>query len=168
MFEAAKGLVLKDRAKARKALADEIKQNEKNELDAELDQLEREAKAELEAEGERATRAQRAADARMQILKIQGQQHDAAAAFDEAIAAANGAFERLERLHGERSKLEGDLDVTDGQRANIAGHARTTALVSAMWNAARPLSKRLRLSVVPGGPSKIKPLAAVYPQIEKE
>jgi hypothetical protein len=74
----------------------------------------------------------------------------------------------LERLHGERSKMEGDLDVADGTRPNIAGHARTTALVSAMWNAARPLSKRLRLSVVPGGPSKIRPIASVYPETEKE
>jgi len=167
MFEAARSLVLKDRSKARKALADEIKRNESDELDAELDQLEREENERLAAEQAETTRALRAADVRKEILQIQTRQHDAAKAFDAALTSANAAFEQLEQLAADTAKLERELG-GDGKRPVIAGYTRTTALVSAMWNSARPLSKRLRLSVVPGGPSKIKPLNAVYAKIEKE
>lgn len=161
MFEAARDLVLKDRGKARKALADEIKRNEKDELDAELDQLEQEAKAELAAEDERATRAQRDADARLALEDVAAKQRSAAMSFDAAIKAANDAFETLEALHGKVATLRQELD-GDSAVPNIAGHACTTALVSAMWHAARPLSKRLGLRAVPGGPSRIRPLAALY------
>ncbi|EBA13117.1 hypothetical protein RCCS2_04509 [Roseobacter sp. CCS2] len=114
MFEAARDLVLKDRGKARKALADEIKRNEKDELDAELDQLEQEAKAELVAEEADAARAQRAADARLALEAVAAKQRSAAMSFDAAIKAANDAFDMLEELHGEvatLSKLE-DIELT--------------------------------------------------------
>lgn len=109
MFEAARSLILKDRSKARKALADEIKQNENDELDAELDQLEREENERLAVEQAEAARALRAADARKEILQIQAKQHEAAKAFDVALASANAAFERLEQLATDTAKLEREL-----------------------------------------------------------
>lgn len=161
MFETARDLVLKDRGKARKALADEIKRNERDELDAELDKLENEVKAALDADEAEAARAQRAADARLALEAVVAKQRSAAMSFDAAIKAASDAFETLEALHGEVATLRQELD-GDSTVPSVAGHARTTALVSAMWHAARPLCKRLGLRVVPGGPSRIRPLAALY------
>ncbi|MEM7470976.1 MAG: hypothetical protein AAF340_06435 [Pseudomonadota bacterium] len=167
MFDRARELVLTDRAKARKALTDEIKRFDKEELEAELDQLETEEQERLNAEKAEAACAQRAAEVRSQLREMRGRQHEAAAAFDAAVLAANQAFESLERLADETASLEKEIG-EDGRRPVIAGHARTTSLVSAMWNSARPLSKRLRLSAVPGGLHKVRPLTSKYPEIEKE
>ena len=115
MFEKARALVLSDKAKARKALAEAIRQKEKDEIDA-------------------------------------------------ALAAAGDAFEQLELLSADAARLEGEVGVGDGRRPVIAGHARSAALVAAVWNAARPLAKRLGLRAVPGSNANIRPLTAVYPE----
>ncbi|MEM9765676.1 MAG: hypothetical protein AAF968_24785 [Pseudomonadota bacterium] len=167
MFERARELVLSDRVKARRALTDELKRLEREELDAELDQLEAE---ELQLRAERtadAERAEREKELRARLAEVRLEQHAAATAFDAAVLAANGAFEDLERLADETVALEREVG-GDGRRPVIAGQARTTALVSAMWNSARPLSKRLRLGAVPGGPHKVRPLTSRYPEIEEE
>lgn len=167
MFEKARGLVLTDRAKARKALTDEIKRLDREEIEAELDQLGVEELERQADEKSEAARAQRAEEVRARLSEICALQHGAAKAFDAALATANGAFEDLERLADETAALEKVIG-GDGRRPVIAGHARTTALVSAMWNAARPLSKRLRLSAVPGGLHKVRPLTSRYPEIGRE
>ena len=50
MFEKARNLVLSDRAKAKRALTAEIKRNQQAELEAELDQLEREERTRIAEE----------------------------------------------------------------------------------------------------------------------
>lgn len=167
MFEKARGLVLTDRAKARKALTDEIRRLDREELEAELDQLVADELRRQADEKAEATRARRAAGVRARLSEISALQNDAAKEFDEAMAKANGAFEELERLADETAALEKEIG-GDGRRPVIAGHARTTALVSAMWSSARPLSKRIRLSAVPGGLHKVRPLTSRYPEIGKE
>lgn len=167
MFEKARGLVLTDRAKARKALTDEIRRLDREELEAELDQLEADELGRQAYEEAEATRARRAAEVRARLSEISALQNEAAKEFDEALAKANGAFEELERLADETAALEKEIG-GDVRRPVIAGHARTTALVSAMWNSARPLSKRIRLSAVPGGLHKVRPLTFRYPEIGKE
>ncbi len=168
MFEKARGLILSDRTAARKALTDEIRKNERDEIDAELAALEadeRERQAEEEAE---ALNAQRMAQAREELNAIKSKQSKAAADFDTGLAEANRAFEALEALATETARLEREAGFGDGRRPVIAGHARSSSLVAAAWHSARPLAKRLGLRAVPGSARNIRPMATVYPRIEKD
>ncbi len=168
MFEKARQLVLSDRTAARKALADEIRKNERDDIDAELDALEADERERQAAEEAEALRAQRAAQAREELDAIKARQHAAALSYDASLAAANDAFQQLELLSSETARLERELGVGDGRRPVIAGHARSGALVAAAWQSARPLAKRLGLRAVPGSARNIRPLATVYPKSEKE
>lgn len=163
MFDKARILVLSDRAKAREALADEIKRNEREELDAELDQLEAEEKARIEAEEAKTARANARHAAREALKDVRSSQNIAALNFDAAMKAANDAFETLESLSAEAARLEKEAGDGDGQRPLIRGHARSSALVAACWNSARPLCKRLGMRVVPGSVKNVRPLTTVYP-----
>ncbi|MEM7710763.1 MAG: hypothetical protein AAF264_08445, partial [Pseudomonadota bacterium] len=133
----------------------------------ELDQLAAEELDRRAAEEAEAARAQRETEVRARLREIRVHQNDAAMTFDAAVREANGAFEDLERLADETVLLEKEIGEYT-KRPVIAGHARTTALASAMWNSARPLCKRLRLSAVPGGLHKVRPLTSRYPEIEEE
>lgn len=167
MFEVAKGLILKDRDKARDALRDEIEKSQKNELEAQLDQLEEEARTQALAEAEEAELEKKRQKALVALETAHVDQHEAAEAFDEALMKANKAFENLEALSTKVAQLERDASTGSSQRPSITGHARTGALVAAMWHSARPLSKRLGLRAVPGTAKNIRPLVTVYPKIEK-
>ncbi|MEM6891786.1 MAG: hypothetical protein AAGA74_15660 [Pseudomonadota bacterium] len=168
MFEKARSLILSDRAKARKALTDEIKRNERDSLDKELDQLETDERSRLQAKAADAAEKERVAQARETLAKTRKAQNEQAAKFDDAIASANGAFGCLEALANEAALLEREIGVGSGQRPVIVGHARTGALVAAMWHSARPLSKRLGLRAVPGSARNIRPLTSVYPKQSEE
>ena len=89
MFDKARELVLTDRTRARRALTDEIKRLDKEELEAELDQLETEEQERLNTEKAEAARVWRTAEVRLQLQVIREQQHEAAATFDAAVLAAN-------------------------------------------------------------------------------
>lgn len=162
MFERARELVLADRAKARKALTDEIRRAERDEIDARLDGLEAEERERLAAEKEETKRERRTAKAREELLAVKSRQADAAHSYDAAMAEANRAFEELETLSMEAARLERELGQGDGRRPVLAGHARSGALVAAAWHSARPLAKRLGLRVVPGTSKNVRPLSAVY------
>lgn len=167
MFEAARGLILKDRDKAREVLADEIRRKQKGELEAQLDQLEEEARAQVVAEAVEADQARKRKKALVALEAAHVDQHEAAEAFDVALVNANKAFENLEILSSKVAQLEREAAIETSQRPSLAGHARTGALVAAMWHSARPLSKRLGLRAVPGTAKNIRPLVTVYPKIEK-
>lgn len=162
MFEAARELVLKDRSGARKALASEMKRQQGEELDAELDQLAQEERDRREREASERAETEAVAAAFKALRDVRAQQRKQAAKFDRALAQAGAAFEELEALANLAASLERKAGEGSGDRPSIVGHARTGAIVAAVWNAARPLAKRLRLSAVPGSRKNIRPLADLY------
>lgn len=166
MFEAARELVLKDRTKAKKALAAEMKRHQGEELDAELDQLaeEEHQREELEAAGRAKTKA--ITEVSSELREVRKRQHDLAVRFDASLAEAGSAFEELEALANRAATLERVAGEGSGERPLVVGHARTGAIIAAVWNAARPLAKRLRLSAVPGRGRNIRPLADLYPNLK--
>lgn len=167
MFETARGLILTDRTKARKALADEIKRHEREAIDAKLDVIEAEERDRIAGDKAEAVRAAKLVEARKDLAKVRAEQSKAAVAYDAAMTSANSAFESLETLAERVAQLEKDIGEGAGQRPAIIGHARSGALVSAVWHSARPLAKRLGLRVVPGSSKHVRPLAQVYTQPEE-
>lgn len=162
MFEVARSLVLKDRAKARKAFAEELKRRKEGELDAELDRLAEEEREREETESVARAKEEAVAAASSELKKVRARQHQQAVKFDRALAQAGAAFEELEELANRAAMLERAVGEGSGERPLVIGHARTGAIVAAIWNAARPLAKRLRLSAVPGSAKNIRPLADLY------
>lgn len=162
MFETARNLVLKDRAKARKAFAEELKRRREGELDAELDRLAEEEREREEADAAERTRQEAIAAAASELKKVRTRQHQQAVKFDRALAQAGAAFEELEELANRAAALERTAGNGSGERPLVIGHARTGAIVAAVWSSARPLAKRLRLSAVPGSGKNIRPLADLY------
>lgn len=162
MFEAARELVLRDRTKARKALADEMARQDAEDLEAELDQLAEEERQRGEREAADRAAAERNAEATAELRDVRVQQHQQAVRFDRALAQAGAAFEELETLANRAATLERNAGEGTGDRPLVIGHARTGAIIAAVWDAARPLAKRLRLSAVPGSRRNIRPLADLY------
>lgn len=162
MFEAARELVLRDRTKARKALADEMARQDAEDLEAELDQLAEEERQRKDREAADRAQADAVAAASRELREVREQQHQQAKRFDRALAQAGAAFEELEALANRAAMLEPTAGAGDGDRPLVIGHARTGAIIAAVWDAARPLAKRLRLSAVPGSRRNIRPLADLY------
>lgn len=162
MFEAARELVLRDRTKARKALADEMARQDAEDLEAELDRLAEEERQRKEREAADRAHADAVAAASKELREVREQQHQQAVRFDKALAQAGAAFEELEALANRAATLERNAGEGDGDRPLVIGHARTGAIIAAVWDAARPLAKRLRLSAVPGSRRNIRPLADLY------
>lgn len=162
MFEAARELVLRDRAKARKALVEEMARDEAESLDAELDRLAEEERQRQKREAEERAEAEAMAEASEELREVRTRQHQQAKRFDRALAQAGAAFVELEMLATRAATLERATGGGDGARPLIVGHARTGAIVAAVWHAARPLAKRLRLSAVPGSRRNLRPLADLY------
>ena len=151
----ARGLVLRDRAAAREALAG----LREAEIDEKLDALEAEERERAEHEAAEAARAKRRDEALGELRKIREKQHAAAARFDGAVAVLEEEFDALEALN-----VEADAAA---RRAGVEGRrdfaARTAALTRSAWRLAPSLAKRLRLAGVPGGRSRAAPLADAYP-----
>jgi len=162
MFEAAKELVLKDRDKAKRALAAELKRQQAEEIEAELDQLADEERQRAEREAADRAAAEAIAEATAELREVHAQQHQQAKKFDRALAQAGAAFDELETLANRAATLERTTGQGTGDRPLVVGHARTGAIIAAVWDAARPLAKRLRLSAVPGSRRNIRPLADLY------
>lgn len=162
MFEVARGLVLTDRAKARKAFAEELKRRKEGELDAELDRLADDERQRVEREAAAKANSDAVAAASEELREVRAQQHQQAVRFDEALALAGAAFDELETLANRAATLERTAGEGSGDRPLVVGHARTGAIIAAVWDAARPLAKRLRLSAVPGSRRNIRPLAELY------
>lgn len=166
MFQRARDLVLTDRPRARKALSDEIKRNERDAVDAQLDALAAEERDRIATEEAAAALASDLAAAKKDLANTRQEQHIAAAEYDGAFSAANSAFERLEELATRSAKLERQIGAGSGQRPALVGHARSGALVAAIWHSARPLAKRLGLRVVPGSSKNVRPLTSIYQSTE--
>ena len=162
MFKTARELVLKDRAKARKALAEERARREAEGLEEELDQLAEEEREREAIEASDRAKADATAAAAAELQKVRTQQHQQAKRFDRALAQASVAFEELENLANRAASLERAAGEGIGDRPLVVGHARTSAIIAAVWHAARPLAKRLRLSAVPGSRKNVRPLADLY------
>lgn len=162
MFEAARELVLKDRDKAKRALAAELKRQQADELDAELDRLADDERQRVEREAAEKADADTMAAAAKELREVRAQQHQQAVMFDKALAQAGAAFDELEALANRTATLERTAGEGSGDRPPVVGHARTGAIIAAVWDAARPLAKRLRLSAVPGSRKNIRPLADLY------
>ncbi|EAQ28637.1 hypothetical protein NAP1_13598 [Erythrobacter sp. NAP1] len=162
MFEAARELVLRDRAKARKALVEEMARDEADDLDAELDRLADEERQRQEREARERAEAKAMAAASKELREVGTRQHQQAKKFDRALTQASAAFEELEALANQAATLERATGEGDGVRPVVVGHARTGAIVAAVWHAARPLAERLRLSAVPGSRRNFRPLGDLY------
>lgn len=168
MFDQVRSLVLRDRDAARKALAAEIEAQTQAGLDEELDEIEREERERLaREESERAAADARDTAAR-DLREVRERQHELAAAFDAALAAAEQAFLDLEALGDEVARLERLSGQGAGDRATVVAHARSTAIVAAVWNSARGLAKRLGLRRVPSGPLNARPLTDTYKSPKEE
>lgn len=163
MFEAARELVLKDRDKAKRALAAELKRQQADHLDAELDRLADDERQRQEREATEKANADAVAAAAKELREVRALQRQHAVNFDRALAQAGAAFEELETLANRAAALERTAGEGSGDRPSLVGHARTGAIIAAVWDAARPLAKRLRLSAVPGSRRNIRPLADLYP-----
>ncbi|MBU2588693.1 MAG: hypothetical protein KJ872_11330, partial [Alphaproteobacteria bacterium] len=103
------------------------------------------------------------ATAAKELREVRALQRQNAVKFDRALAQAGAAFEELETLANRAAALERTAGEGNGDRPSLVGHARTGAIIAAVWDAARPLAKRLRLSAVPGSRRNIRPLADLYP-----
>lgn len=156
LVERARGLVLKDRAAARKALSG----LRDAELEEELDTLEQEERAREERDAEEAQHKKKRAAAAAELAKVRRDQHAAAGRFDGAVEALEREFLALEGLNA-RADAAARRAGTDGSRNFVA---RTTSLTKSFWSLAPSLAKRLRLAGVPGGRSKAAPLATAYPK----
>ena len=168
MFEKARSLVLKDREAARKALADEIAEEELRSIDHELDEIEnseREMQEKREAEAREI--AARAAASR-ELRDVRCAQHEMASQFDNAIQMAGNSFLELESLAKRAAELEKLSGEGVGATPHRFGHARTGAVTAAIWFAARDLAKRLGLRTVAGSRSNIRPLAQLYPKLREK
>ena len=156
LLERARGLVLRDRAAAREALAG----LREAELDEALDEIEADELGRSEREAAEAERERQRAKAAAELRGIKADQHAAAARFDEAVAALEREFLALEELNMHADGVARAAGVVG--RRDFA--ARTTALTRSLWRLAPSLAKRLRLAGVPGGRSRAAPLATAYPE----
>jgi len=156
LVERARGLVLRDRAAARKALAG----LREAEIEEELDALEHEERARQKHDAEKAQHENERASAAEELVKIRRDQHAAAGRFDAAVVALEREFLALEALNA-RADAAARKAETEGARNLIA---RTTSLTKCFWSLAPSLAKRLRLAGVPGGRSRAAPLATAYPK----
>lgn len=138
MFEKARRLVLSDRAAARKALADEIRKNERDEIDAELDALEADERERQAAEEAEALRAQRAAQAREELNAIKAKQHAAALSYDAVPNAEKRRWDLLSKSLG--NVTEGNLEMLAAALLDAA-RRRLDEMVSAVQGAEALLTR---------------------------
>jgi hypothetical protein len=164
MFERARSLVLSDRQAARKALLAEMEAQSQADLDAELDELAAEERGRAEAAEAERRRAEARARASHELREARLAQHEAAARFDAAVAEMGAAFDELEELAVTVARLEAESGAGDGQRPVVNGHARSGAVVAALWNGARSVARRVGLRNVAGSSKNIRPLTGVYPK----
>lgn len=162
MFAEARKHVLSDRDRARKALAEEIRRSDEADLEQELDELARQETEREAREAAERDRLERVALASGELREARKRQAALAADFDAALAAAEAAFVELEALSQEVTGLERIAGEGAGARVSVRAHARSTAIVAALWSAAPSLCRRLRLQRVPSGPHNVRALTTVY------